>query len=78
MRNLSSLAFVLTTAAILSACSSTPVKETTPPPVVERPADRAAPPTADSRTVAPVETKSLDPLDDPKGVLANRLWRGLL
>jgi peptidoglycan-associated lipoprotein len=71
MRKLSSLAFAVTTAAILAACSSTPVKETAPVPVVERPADKPAP-QADTRTVAPVETKSLDPLDDPKGVLANR------
>ena len=71
MRKLSSLAFVITTAAILSACS-TPVKVSEPAPVVERPADKAAPSQSDTRTVAPVETKSLDPLDDPKGVLANR------
>ena len=72
MRQISSLALVLTTAAILSACSSTPIKENTPPPVVERPATGPATAPADTRTVAPVETKSLDPLDDPKGVLANR------
>jgi peptidoglycan-associated lipoprotein len=71
MRKLSSLAFVITTAAILSACS-TPVKVSEPAPVVERPVEKAAQPQADTRTVAPVETKSLDPLDDPKGVLANR------
>ncbi|HEU4777689.1 MAG TPA: peptidoglycan-associated lipoprotein Pal [Telluria sp.] len=70
MRKLSSLAFVLTTAAILSACS-TPVKLAEPAPVVER-APQATAPAADTRTVAPVETKSIDPLDDPKGVLANR------
>ena len=71
MRKLSSLAFIITTAAILSACS-TPVKVAEPAPVVERPVDKAVTPQADTRTVAPVETKSLDPLDDPKGVLANR------
>lgn len=69
MRKLSSLAFAVTTAAILSACS-TPVKLAEPAPVVE---SKPAPaPVADTRTVAPVETKSIDPLDDPKGVLANR------
>jgi len=62
MRKLSSLAFVITTAAILSACS-TPVKVSEPAPVVERPVEKAATPQADTRTVAPV---------DPKGVLANR------
>lgn len=72
MRKLSSLAFIVTTAAILSACSSTPIAENKPAPVVERPVDKAVTPQADTRTVAPVETKSLDPLDDPKGVLANR------
>ncbi|CAN7378730.1 MULTISPECIES: peptidoglycan-associated lipoprotein Pal [Duganella] len=71
MRKLSSLAFIITTAAILSACS-TPVKVAEPAPVVERPVEKAPAPQADTRTVAPVETKSLDPLDDPKGVLANR------
>ena len=65
------LAFIVATAAILSACS-TPVKVSEPAPVVERPVDKAVQPQADTRTVAPVETKSLDPLDDPKGVLANR------
>jgi peptidoglycan-associated lipoprotein len=71
MRKLSSLAFALTTAAILSACS-TPVKVSEPAPVVEHPVDKSAQPAADTRTVAPVETQSLDPLNDPKGVLANR------
>ncbi|MES2117358.1 MAG: OmpA family protein, partial [Pseudomonadota bacterium] len=70
MRKISSLAFALTTAAILSACS-TPVKLAEPAPVVERAPEPTAP-AADTRTVAPVETKSIDPLDDPKGVLANR------
>jgi len=71
MRKLSSLAFIVTTAAILSACSSTPVKLAEPAPVVEKLVEKPAP-VADTRTVAPVETKSIDPLDDPKGVLANR------
>lgn len=71
MRKISSLAFVLTTAAILSACS-TPVKISEPAPVIERAVEQKTAPAADTRTVAPVETKSLDPLDDPKGVLANR------
>ena len=70
MRKVSSLAFIITTAAVLSACS-TPVKLAEPAPVVERAPEKTAP-VADTRTVAPVETKSIDPLDDPKGVLANR------
>ncbi len=71
MGNVKHLAFIISTAALLAACSS-PVKVTEPAPVVEsKPAETAAP--ADqTRTVAPVDTKSIDPLDDPKGVLANR------
>lgn len=69
MANIKSVAFLITSAALLSACS-TPVKLAEPAPVVE--AAPAAPAVADTRTVAPVETKSIDPLDDPKGVLANR------
>jgi peptidoglycan-associated lipoprotein len=71
MRNFKSLAFIISSAALLSACS-TPVKlaET---PVVERAPEKAAPaPMADSRDVKPVVTTTVDPLDDPKGVLANR------
>jgi peptidoglycan-associated lipoprotein len=69
MRNFKSVAFIVSSAALLAACSS-PVKlaET---PVVEKPV--ATPATvADSRDIRPVETGSVDPLNDPKGVLANR------
>jgi peptidoglycan-associated lipoprotein len=69
MRNYKSLAFIITSAALLSACSS-PVK-LTDPPVVERAPEKAAP-VADSRDIRPVETGSVDPLNDPKGVLAKR------
>ena len=71
MRNFKSLAFILSSAALLSACS-TPVKlaET---PVVERPVEKATPVApVDNREVKPVVTTVVDPLDDPKGVLANR------
>jgi peptidoglycan-associated lipoprotein len=70
MSNIKSLAFIAATAALLSACS-TPVKlaET---PVVERAPEVVAPPPVDNRQVQPVTTASVDPLDDPKGVLANR------
>jgi len=69
MSNFKSLAFIAATAALLSACSS-PVKvaET---PVVERAPEKVAAP-VDTRQVQPVTTASVDPLDDPKGVLANR------
>jgi peptidoglycan-associated lipoprotein len=69
MRNVKSIAFLISSAALLSACS-TPVKLSEPAPVVE--SAPAAAPAADPRAVAPVQTASIDPLDDPKGVLANR------
>lgn len=69
MRNIKSVAFIITSAALLAACSS-PVK-LNDAPVVER-APEAAAPVTDTRDVRPVETGSVDPLNDPKGVLANR------
>ena len=69
MRNIKSLAFIVSSAALLSACSS-PVKLAETPVVERTPAPVAAP--ADTRDVRPVETGSVDPLDDPKGVLAKR------
>jgi peptidoglycan-associated lipoprotein len=69
MRNFKSLAFIVTSAALLSACSS-PVK-LNDAPVVERTPEKAAP-VADSRDIRPVETGSADPLNDPQGVLAKR------
>jgi peptidoglycan-associated lipoprotein len=70
MRNSKSIAFIIAAAAALSACS-TPVK-LTPPPVEERPAEVAKGAVADTRDVRPVETGSVDPLNDPQGVLAKR------
>jgi peptidoglycan-associated lipoprotein len=70
MRNIKSVAFIVTSAALLAACSS-PVKLETPP-VEERAAPVAAAPAADPMAVRPVETGSVDPLNDPKGVLAKR------
>jgi peptidoglycan-associated lipoprotein len=68
MRNIKSVAFIVGAAALLSACSSTKLNET---PVVEK--SPAAPaPVQDTREIKPVETASVDPLNDPKGVLANR------
>ncbi|WP_295994445.1 peptidoglycan-associated lipoprotein Pal [Rugamonas sp.] len=70
MRKISSLAFAVTTAAILSACS-TPVKVAEPAPVVEKPV-ATAPMSDNTRSVAPVVAPAIDPLNDPQGVLAKR------
>jgi peptidoglycan-associated lipoprotein len=71
MRNFKSLAFLVASAALLSACSS-PVKLTDPPQVVDRQADAPKTNVADPRDVRPVETGSVDPLNDPQGALAKR------
>jgi peptidoglycan-associated lipoprotein len=71
MQNLKSIAFLIATAAVLSACSS-PVKLAEPAPVVEAPVAPPPAPVADARDVKPVETGSTDPLNDPNGVLAKR------
>jgi peptidoglycan-associated lipoprotein len=68
MRNTSKLALTFSLAVFLAACSSTPVK--TPEPVAATPAPQpAAKP--DTRAVATVNAE-VDPLDDPKGALAQR------
>lgn len=71
MRNIKSVALIAVAAAVLSACSS-PVKLQETPPVVEKPTTQAPPPADTSRDIRPVETGNVDPLNDPKGVLANR------
>jgi len=69
MRNVKSVASIIATAALLAACKS-PVK-VAEPVVTERTPD-APVATAGPRDIMPVETASSDPLNDPKGVLANR------
>jgi len=69
MRNIKTVAFVVSAAALLSACSSTKLQET---PVVEKTPVAQAAPADTSRDIRPVETGTVDPLNDPKGVLANR------
>jgi peptidoglycan-associated lipoprotein len=70
MRNVKSVAFIVAAAALLSACSSTKLQEA--PKVEEKPVAQAPTPQADVREIRPVETGNVDPLNDPKGVLANR------
>ena len=69
MRNIKTVAFIVSAAALLSACSSTKLQET---PVVEKTPVAAAAPADTSRDIRPVETGTVDPLNDPKGALANR------
>jgi peptidoglycan-associated lipoprotein len=69
MRNFQKLALIAS-AVLLTACSSTKLQET---PVVEKtPTPAAQPAQPDPYAVRPVETGSVDPLNDPKGKLANR------
>ncbi len=69
MRTLSTLAAVAATALLFSACSTTKLDEK--PPVEDRSGKTAVAP-ADTRTVNTVDTGSVDPLNDPKGVLTKR------
>ena len=70
MTHFKSLALLVSSAVLLSACSSA-VKLDDKAPVQERAAAPAAP-AADSRSVQPVNTGSVDPLMDKNGVLAKR------
>ena len=67
MRNTATTLISLTAASLLlAACSSTPVAEPAKPVAAK------TAPAPDSRTIQTVDTKSVDPLDDPKGELAKR------
>jgi peptidoglycan-associated lipoprotein len=63
------LALLVSSALLLAACSS-PVKLEDKPKVEDKSATTAPP--ADTRQVSPVDTGSMDPLNDPKGILAKR------
>jgi peptidoglycan-associated lipoprotein len=65
---LSTFAFIVSSAALLAACSSVKLDEK--PPVEEKPAKPVA--QENTRAVQTVETQSVDPLNDPKGELAKR------
>ncbi len=65
-----SLAVIITSAALLAACNSPlPKTDTT---VVERPISKPTGSTAERESVTQVTADSVDPLNDPKGVLAKR------
>ena len=71
MQHFKSLAFIITSAALLAACK-TPVKLNDTPVADRSVPATVAPPAASDRDIRPVETGATDPLNDPKGVLANR------
>lgn len=63
------LAMLISSIALITACS-TPVKLDPVPEVVDNSAKTAPP--ADIRTVKEVVAPAIDPLNDPKGILAKR------
>jgi peptidoglycan-associated lipoprotein len=67
MRTLHTLAFAVSAAVLLSACSSTPPA----PAKTDTPTPQPQPAKVDNRKVEPV-VATVDPLDDPKGILAQR------
>ncbi len=69
MRNTTTVALILSSVFVLTACGSS-VKLDDNAKVEERTA--TPPASTDTRTVAPVTTASTDPLDDPKDILAKR------
>ena len=67
MRTLSTFALIAASTLFFSACSTTKLDEK--PPVTERAASTTP---TDNRTVNTVTAPMVDPLDDPKGILAKR------
>ncbi len=65
------LALLISSALLLAACSS-PVKLEDKPAVEDKSATTAPPPADTTRQVSTVDTGSMDPLNDPKGILAKR------
>ncbi len=67
--NTFTLSAIAVAALFLAACHTEPTKQ--PEPDAPRKVDNMAPKAADTRTVTP-QTAQVDPLDDPKGALAQR------
>ncbi|MFZ6646721.1 peptidoglycan-associated lipoprotein Pal [Undibacterium sp. TJN25] len=65
------LVLLISSALLLAACSS-PVKLEDKPAVEDKSATTAPPPADTTRQVSTVDTGSMDPLNDPKGILAKR------
>ena len=70
MRPFTTLAILVSSAILLSACSSVKLDDNKVP--VEDRTGTSVNGKADQRTVETVTTASVDPLNDPKGVLAKR------
>jgi peptidoglycan-associated lipoprotein len=69
MRQLSTSALLLSAAMLMAACSSTKLDQA---PIEDRAGTTANTSAQDSRSVNTVTAGSVDPLNDPKGVLAQR------
>lgn len=67
MRTISTFALIVSSAVLLAACSSTKLDDKANAPV-----QTGASNGADTRTVGTVNAGSVDPLNDPQGVLAKR------
>ena len=70
MRILTTIAVILSSALLFTACSSVPLDDKKVP--VEERAGTTPNSGADPRTVTTVSTQSTDPLNDPKGILTKR------
>ena len=71
MRTLTTTGFLLSSALLLAACSTTKLDEAKAP-IEDRSANMAGTAPADPRSVSTVNAGSTDGLDDPRGVLARR------
>ncbi|MAF05184.1 peptidoglycan-associated lipoprotein Pal [Herbaspirillum huttiense] len=68
MRTISTFALIVSSAVLLAACSSTKLDDKANAPVQNGASNGAA----DTRAVGTVNAGSVDPLNDPQGVLAKR------
>lgn len=71
MRNLTTPTLILASAMLLAACSTTKLDDAKAP-IEDRSASMPKPAAPDTRSVGTVTAPAMDPLNDPKGVLARR------